>query len=111
MKDFFKIIGVGLLIVVVMSFFGFLITSIDFASLNFWGVKYENTRTKIFEETKAFNESKSQDLSKYYLEYMSGDQTKKDAIKAVIQVQFADYDSSKIKSYELQQFLINTRGF
>lgn len=111
MKDAFKAFGLIVALICVIGALGFVATSIDFASLKFWGVKYENARREIFEETKSYNEGKAQDLAKYYLEYTQGDQDTKAALSAVIQSQYADYDAKKIKSDHLYNFLLQVRGF
>jgi hypothetical protein len=58
----------------------------------------------VFEETKSFNEGKEQELVKYRLEYMRGDDVDKQAIAAAVRHAFADYDDSRL-SPELRNFV------
>jgi hypothetical protein len=77
----------------------------------YFGVKHENVRRKVFEQTKSYNQGKLQDLAKYYQEYQKSTQSEKEAITTVIKTQFADYDENNIENVKLKTFLMNVRGY
>jgi hypothetical protein len=77
--------------------------------LNLWSFSYsepkiENARREVFENTKSYNEGKIQELVKYRLEYMRGDEVTKKAIASTLRHTLADFDKSKL-SDELYQFI------
>jgi hypothetical protein len=78
MKEFFTIIGVICLIIIL----GFGLTALNYGSLKFWGPKYENARREIFENTKSFRDGSSRDLDNLRLQYLQAtDENTKAAIK------------------------------
>lgn len=77
----------------------------------FFGPKTENVKREIFENTKSYLHGVQQDLGKYYLEYQTADEDEKTAIKATIQMRFAEVDTDKIQSVQLKSFLKNMRGY
>ena len=110
MKDGLKSFLTFLVIIIAISALGFVATSIDFANLKFWGVKYENAHREIFEQTKSYNQGKTQQLAKYYVEWKEGDQDTKDAIKFAIRHQFSDYQADRLEP-GLSNFLVQMRGY
>lgn len=90
----------------------FLIITIGFG-LELLGVKWfsyiapkkENARREVFEKTKSYNESKEQDLIRYYHQWkVSNDDNEKEAIESTVRLMFADYDENVLSS-ELRFFL------
>ena len=110
MKDGLKSFLTFLVIIIAISALGFVATSIDFANLKFWGVKYENAHREIFEQTKSYNQGKTQQLAKYYVEWKDGDEETKATIKFTIRHQFADYNADRLEP-GLSNFLIQMRGY
>ena len=102
-------ISVGVFGGVVIAFFVVGLVGLEYYS--FFAPKYRNVERKVFENTKSYVQGIQQDLGKYYLEYQNGTQDKKDAIKATIQMRFAEVDSSKLQSAQLRTFLTQTRGY
>lgn len=97
---------VGLLAFIALLFvFGF----VDLGMLKVFGVRRQNIRREIFEETKSYTHGKIQDLAKYYEEYQTSDD--KEAIRQLVLMNFADFDAAKIRPPKLRQFLINMRGY
>ncbi len=62
------IIGFVVVSAIVMGIF--LLQSLDFASLVFWGPKYENAHRQIFENTKSFRDGSSRDLDNLRIAYI-----------------------------------------
>lgn len=92
----------GLLIVVVLSFFG---NALGLFNLTFWESKREDARREIFENTQSYVEAKRQELLKYYTEYREAKSTEDSAaIKFMVQQSFANVDDSKFTG-ELGKFL------
>ena len=77
----------------------------------FFGVKHANVDRKIFEQSKSFVHGKTQDLAKYYREYQLAGPKEKELLKAVIRMQFAEFDEKHLMVPALRQFLIDVRGY
>jgi hypothetical protein len=78
----------------------------------FFKPKHENIERTVFENTQSYVHGKIQDLAKYKVEYNElTDPTEQAALKAVINQQFAQFDSSKIQDANLRNFLVQMRGF
>lgn len=89
----------------------FLLELFGLGMFKFFEPKRENIRREIFENTKSYLHGVQQDLGKYYLEYQSADEDERMAIRATIQMRFAEVDASKLQSTQLQSFLENMRGY
>ena len=70
----------------------------------------ENVRREVFEETKAYNEAKEQELAKLYKEYLSADGDAKKGIEAYVTHSFADYPIDRL-DVSLQDFVRECRGY
>ena len=104
-KEILKWAGVFFGIIAVV----FVLELVGLGFFKFFEPKRENIRREVFENTKSYTHGKIQDLAKYYKEYTEGKD--KGAIKAVIQIQFAEFDETRIVNTKLRTFLINMRGF
>lgn len=74
------------------------------------GVAYQYWKTNadrvIFKQSITYNEGMLDDLAKYKYEYEStDDDVEKAAISRLVNSRFANFDESKIESYDLRQFL------
>jgi len=101
MKDTLKVIAV------IIGFFAliFLANEFEIFGIRFWGVRAENARREVFEQTQSYVEGKRQELTKYRLEYQrTKDSTEKEAIRQTILQSFANFDEKKLP-YDLLQFL------
>lgn len=76
-----------------------------------FGVKLKDADRKIYEQSKSYVHGKQQDLAKYYEEYQSTDGPGKQAIKNLIQMNFADLEKEDISNEILQVFLVEMRGY
>lgn len=105
------------------EFFGFILIIVILGALEF-GVRItilavnkaispmeENVKREVFEETKAYNEGKTQQLAKLRSEFMKAkgknDKVAMKAIGSSVRHQFADYDREKLPSH-LQSFINET---
>ncbi len=108
MKKTLLVIG-GLIVLIVLAF------ALELGGLQwtkFFKPRRQNIERQVFEQTKSFVHGKIQDLAKYYEEYQKADSVEdKQTIAELIKMNFADFDSGKINSTKLRQFLINIRGY
>ena len=77
----------------------------------FFKPKFENVEREVFEETKSYTHGKIQDLAKHYSEYQKSENSDREAIKGLIQMQFSNFDPNVIDNYKLKMFLIEMRGY
>lgn len=75
------------------------------------GVENANIDRKIYEQSKSYIHGKTQDLTKYYEEYQQSDETGKQAIRNLIQMNFAELDETKIENRRIRIFLQEMRGY
>lgn len=92
-----SIIGLFLLI--------FLANEFSIFGTKFWGVRKENARREVFEQTQSYVEGKRQELIKLHHEWNKASADDKIAIEATIRMNFANFDESKIEQPELYSFL------
>jgi hypothetical protein len=71
----------------------------------FWGVRKENARREVFENTQSYVEGKRQELIKLHHEWNKASDDDKIAIEATIRMSFANFDENKITEPELYSFL------
>jgi mevalonate kinase len=108
MKTGFKVV-LGIILIAVLVF------GLGMAQLGwfkFFEPKKENVRREVFENTKSFTKGKTQDLAKYYEEWVkaTSDEEKR-AVGEMVKINFADFDSNKVNSPKLRQFLQNIRSY
>lgn len=78
----------------------------------FFAPKHAAIDRQVFEQTQSYVHGKVQDLAKYKQEYdATQDFTEHQAIKTVINQQFAQFDSNKVVDSNLRNFLVRMRGF
>lgn len=58
----------------------------------FWGVRKENARREVFEQTQSYYDGKRQQLAKYHHEWNNADNDNKIAIEATIRSSFTGKD-------------------
>lgn len=72
----------------------------------------ENVERQVFENTQSYVFGKIQDLAKYKQEYNALENPNdQQAIKNIINQQFAQFDKNKIQDPDLRNFLVQMRGF
>lgn len=65
MKDF--ILAIFSIVLLLVIIFGF--TAFDYFNLTFWGPKYQNAKTQIFENSNAYVRGTQRDFQNLVLEY------------------------------------------
>ena len=84
----------------------FLANEFEIFGIKFWGVRKENARREVFEQTQSYVESKRVDLAKYHHEWVIAKTPEdKTAIEAVVRQTFANFDPEQIKDPVLNSFL------
>jgi hypothetical protein len=86
-----SVIGLFLLI--------FLANEFEIFGVKFWGVRKENARREVFEQTQR------QELVKYHHEWVNASDEDKKAIESTIRQSFANFDKDKITDPDLNKFL------
>lgn len=76
----------------------------------FFSPKWENVRRNVFEETQSYNRGIAQQLAKAMREYQATPDSSKAALRAVIAVQYADYEDENLDPV-LRNFLKEVRGY
>ncbi len=102
MKNIFITIGfiVGFVVLI------FAANEFEIFGTSFWGVRKENARREVFEQTQSYVEGKRQELIKLHHEWNKATSEDKLAIEATIRMSFANFDESKLVDFpELYGFL------
>jgi len=97
----------GLVLLIVLAF-GLEMGGLKWAM--FFAPKHEAMRREVFERTRSYNESKTQDLAKLRVQYMVADSDSKAALASIIRHMFADYNT-ELLPVELGEFLTEVRGY
>ena len=79
-----KGVGVGILVLICILGLTWLIQGNDFFMYKFFGIKYENVRREIFEQSQAYNQGMKQELENMRIEYDKADDAHKDAIACIM---------------------------
>lgn len=83
----------------------FLANEFEIFGVRFWGVRKENARREVFEQTQSYVEGKRQELVKYHHEWVNATPDDKLAIESTIRQSFANFDKEKITDPQLYNFL------
>jgi len=89
-----------------------LVNEFEIAGLKFWGVRKENARREVFEQTQSYVEGKRQDLIKYHHEWVNASDDDKIAIEFTIRQSFSQFNEDKYLADqpELLSFLKNIKN-
>lgn len=97
---------------IVLGIIGFfalivLVNEFEIAGVKFWGVRKENARREVFEQTQSYVEGKRQDLIKYHHEWVNASDDDKVAIEFTIRQSFSQFNEDKylVDQPELLSFL------
>ena len=112
MRNFFRITLTSIGVVFGFSLIIFIGLALRFGSLHverWFQPREENVRREVFEETKSYNEGMEQQLVKYRLEYMRGDEVEKAAISSAVRHAYADYNVDRLDP-QLRNFVLDCRN-
>ena len=70
----------------------FLANESEIFGVKFWGVRKENARREVFEQTQSYYDGKRQQLTKYHHEWKNADKDNKLSIEATIRSGFNGKD-------------------
>ena len=73
--------------------------------VKFWGVRKENAKREVFEQTQSYVEGKRQDLAKYHHEWVKSEKDTRESIEATIRIEFSNFDKNKILDESLRNWL------
>ena len=91
--------------------FIFLCNEFQIFGIKFWGVRTENAKREVFENSQSYVQGKRQELTKLHHEWIDADAESKRTIEATIRMSFADFDATKLDDLpELKLFLENIRN-
>lgn len=65
----------------------------------------EDVKREVFENTRAFREGARQELMKYRMQYLQGDELDKDIIAQTVQMRYANIELDENDHPELHQFI------
>lgn len=99
-----QIIGIGALGLICILGLTWIFQGNDFFMYKFFGLKYENTRREIFEQSKAYNQGVIQELQNMQFEYIKADEAHKNALASIILHRSADYDVDRLPA-DLRAFI------
>jgi len=102
---------------IVLGIIGFfalivLVNEFEIAGVKFWGVRKENARREVFEQTQSYVEGKRQDLIRYHHEWVNASDDDKVAIEFTIRQSFSQFNEDKYLADqpELLSFLKNIKN-
>ena len=73
-------------------------TYFDLIYYKFFAPKFEDARREVFEQTRAYNQAKLQELAKYKYEYETASAENKPILASAIRHKFADYNTNKFEN-------------
>lgn len=82
------------IVLVVAIIFG--LNYLGLANFRFFAPKYENAKREVYENTQSYVEGKRQAITKHYNEWRKADSAEKNAIRAVVLQEFANFDIDKL---------------
>lgn len=82
-------ISIAIFIIWIAAINGLFLTS-------FFSPKYEQVRRETYEQSKAYNQGMAQEVMKFQQDYITANDSQKDALASVIIHRTADYDLSKL---------------
>jgi hypothetical protein len=109
MKEAFAYIAWVAAVLVVMAGAAFAIQGADFALYRYFAPRQEAVRRRVFEESKAYNQSAIQELRNMEFEYHRTDAAHRAALASIILHRAADYDSHRLPP-DLQHFISTLRS-
>lgn len=103
-----SLVGIGILGLVALLGFGWLLTGNNLAMQNFFNPKFEAVRRNTFEQSKAYNEGMVQELQNMQFEYIKADKDAKLALRAIILHRSANFNENNLPT-DLYEFIQNLK--
>ena len=98
---------IGALLIAFAIVFG--VSYYAFEMTSFFKPKYTALDNQVFKESQQYNDGMLRDLQNLQLEYINGDQGKKDSIRAVVLHRFSVYPEDKLTP-DLRNFYNSLRA-
>lgn len=105
MKELFKILVIGFVFLLVLTFG---LNAIGLINMKIFAPASEQIRRETFEETKSYNQGVAQEISTFQQQYITATPSQRDALASVILHRTADYDLSKLPP-DLRSFIEKLR--
>lgn len=90
-------------IVVVALVFIFGLSYLSYESYKFFAPRYTAVNNQVFQQSQQYNEGMIRDLQNLQMEYINGDEGKKDALRAIVMHRFSVYPEEKMPA-DLRNF-------
>lgn len=103
MKDYLKLFGVMVLLILTIAALGFVANMTGLASFKFFAPKVEQVRYDTFKEGQAYNDGMTRDLQNLRLQYLQATPDQQVALKGIVLHRFSAYDTSRLPP-DLQAF-------
>jgi cytochrome c biogenesis factor len=95
----------GLSVIMGFILLVFLTNELEIFGIKFWGVRKENVKREVFEQTQSYVQGKIQELTKYRLEYNKAkDEDEREYYRETAITSMANVDENKLPA-DLRQFL------
>ena len=104
-----KMIGCGVLALVGLFAFTWLVMGNDFFLYKFFAPRQEAVRRQVFEQSKAYNQGMVQELQNMQFEYIKAEPAHKAALASIILHRAADYDVNQMPA-DLRAFIQDLTG-
>ena len=96
MKDVFKVLGLGVLVIVCLIAISYSFGWIGVHQIKTIGKAKQNAHREVYEETNSFTKGKRQEIIKYYKEWKEADSVEdKKAIESIVSMSLADFDEDR----------------
>ena len=92
MKDYFKFMGIAVLVVLSAAFIAGITGVLNFASFAFWAPKVEQVRYNTFKQSQSYNDGMLRDLQELKMQYLQATPDQKIALKAIVLHRFGAYN-------------------
>lgn len=96
MKEYAKIVGIGLVVLVTLAAFGFVLRGMGLLSFSFFAPKEEAVRYKVFKESQTYNDGMIRDLQELKLQYLSANDEQKLALRGIVLHRFSVYPIDRL---------------
>jgi hypothetical protein len=106
-KITFQIIGSFIGFIVIL----FILELVGLGFFKFFEPKREAIKREIYENTPSYVIGKEQELTKSYREWMKADDNEKQTIENMVALSMERIKTEDIKSAQLRNFLIKSRGY